>query len=361
MSLSRKNDLIDFMKNILLLIVGMMYSCGVFSQKITVAKDGSGNFKSIQEAINSLDSTTKKIRTIYIKNGVYAEKLMIEKSFIKLQGQSEKGVVIRIALPRDVWRCANPDDYGAATINVKGHDLIFEKLTVLNDYGFTATADTSIICTNESGGNAGVSKDRYALPREKGEEAGKKIVRKDGHQFAFRSMPGATRLVFKNCTFRAGGGDTVSPWDVEGGMYYFKNCTMEGGVDFYCPRGWAWAENCRFICHNMNAAIWHDGTNHESSKTVLKNCIFEGNKGYKLGRYHRPAQFYLVNCQFDENMADAEIYHVSSSPDPKWGHRVYYQNCHRKGGDYQWHRDNLKIDPKTITVNWTFDGKWKPL
>ncbi|PWK18129.1 pectinesterase [Arcicella aurantiaca] len=348
------------MKNIITFLFWGLTVFSSFSQKITVAKDGSGAFKSIQDAINSLDSTTTKTRTIYIKNGVYSEKLMIAKSFIKLEGQSEAGVIIRIAQPRDIWRCANTDDYGAATINVKGHDLTFEKLTVLNDYGFTAKKDTTIICNTDAGG-VGAANKGYAIHRESSEEVGKKVVRKDGHQFAFRSMPGATRLIFKNCTFRAGGGDTVSPWDVEGGMFYFKDCTMEGGVDFYCPRGWAWAENCHFVCHNMNAAIWHDGSNHESAKTVLKNCTFEGDKGYKLGRYHRPAQFYLLDCQFDENMADAEIYHVSSSPMPQWGHRVYYQNCHRKAGDYQWHANNFTIDPKTVTVQWTFEGKWNPL
>jgi pectinesterase len=348
------------MKNLFLILFILTPTIVLFAQKITVAKDGSGNYKTIQEAINSLDTVTTKQRTIFIKNGIYPEKLMIAKSYFKLCGESEKGVIIKISLPRDIWRCANPDDYGAATINVKGHDLAFENLTVINSYGFDSKGDTTIICTNESSGNGTATKDRYALPREKGEEIGKKIVRKDGHQFAFRSMPGATRLSFLNCTFRAGGGDTVSPWDVEGGMYYFKNCTMEGGVDFYCPRGWAWAEDCHFICHNINAAIWHDGTNYESEKTVLKNCTFEGDKGYKLGRYHRPAQFYLVDCQFDENMADEDIYHVKSNPDPKWGHRVYYQNCHRKGGDYVWHGNNLKIDPKMITVDWVFEGKWKP-
>ena len=330
------------------------------AQRIVVAQDGSGQFKSIQAALNSLDTISTKTRLIYIKNGVYSEKIFIDKSYIKLQGQSEQGVILKIALPRDVWRCQNPDDYGAATINVKGHDLAFENLTVLNEYGFVAKGDTTIACANESGQTGAASRDRYALPREKGEAEGSKVVRKDGHQFAFRSMPGATRLAFKSCTFRAGGGDTVSPWDVEAGMYYFKDCTMEGGVDFYCPRGWAWAENCRFICHNKNAAIWHDGTNHESSKTVLLNCRFEGDTGFKLGRYHRPAQFYLINCQFDQNMADAEIYHVSSSPAPQWGHRVYYYNCHRSGGDYAWHANNLKIDPKSISVAWTFEGRWKP-
>ncbi len=332
----------------------LLMSNTLFAQKITVTQDGTGKYKTIQEAINSLDTASTKQRTIFIKNGVYREKLMITKSFLKLQGESEDGVIILTTLPRDVWRCENKDDFGAATINVKGHDLTFEKLSVINDYGFNAKKDTTIICTNEAGNS------QSTLPREEGEKAGKKIVRKDGHQFAFRSFPGATRLSFINCTFRAGGGDTVSPWDVEGGLYYFKNCTMEGHVDFYCPRGWAYAENCKFVCHNMNAAIWHDGSNYESSKTVLKNCTFEGDKGYKLGRFHREAQFYLIDCKFDENMADAEIYQ-SSTTQLKWGKRVYYYNCHRKGNDFAWYANNLKIDPKAVTIDWTFDGKWNPV
>ena len=223
------------MKNTLFLLLFSL-SNTLFAQKIIVAQDGSGKFRTIQDALNSLDTNSTKQRVVFIKNGVYREKLMITKSFLKLQGESQNGVIITVTLPSDVWRCENPDDFGAATINVKGHDLVFENITVVNDYGFNAKKDTTIICTNESGGQANVNlKDRYALPREKGEELGSKIVRIDDHQFAFRSMPGGTRLSFINCTFRAGGGDTVSPWDVEGGLYYFKNCTMEGHVDFYCP------------------------------------------------------------------------------------------------------------------------------
>lgn len=330
---------------------------------IVVAQDGSGNFKTIQAAIESLplaDSMGNE-RVIYIKNGIYREKLFIGKQhFTTLRGQSEQGVQIIVSQARDIWRCEHPDDYGTGVINVKAHDLRFENLTVINNYGFAAKGDTTITCTNESGSNA-PQPGGVGLPRESNEPAGKKLVRKDGHQMAFRSMPGAVRLVFKNCTFRALGGDTVSPWDVEAGLFYFKDCTMEGGVDFYCPRGWSYAENCRFICHNLNAAIWHDGTNHESSKTVLKNCTFEGDTGFKLGRFHRDSQFYLINCQFANNMADADIYWVNSAPNPlKWGKRVYYYNCHRKGGDYGWHKDNLMIPASNVTVAWTFDDKWKP-
>lgn len=358
------------MKTTLLLTPFLFFQSFQAPRPIIVSPDGKGDFRTIQAAIENIpmaDSSGTE-RVILIKNGVYREKLFIQKRhFLTLRGESERGVQIIFTQARDLWRCEHPDDIGAATLNVTAHDLRFEKLTVINDYGFLAKGDTVTTCLNESGGNPGVTRtDRSAegrtgLPRETGETPGTKRVRKDGHQFAFRSFPGATRLVFKNCTFRALGGDTVSPWDVNGGLYYFKNCTMEGGVDFYCPRGWSWAENCRFICHNKNAAIWHDGSGAESARTVLKNCTFEGDDGFKLGRYHRDAQFYLIGCRFPQNMADADIYWVEGSPaPPKWGRRVYYHNCHRDRGDYPWHRDNLPISASAVTVSWAFEGRWLP-
>jgi PelA/Pel-15E family pectate lyase len=137
---------------------------------------------------------------------------------------------------------------------------------------------------------------------------------------------------------------------------------MEGGVDFYCPRGWALAENCTFICHNNNAAIWHDGSKNEKSKTVLLNCKFIGDDGFKLGRYHRDAQFYLLNCSFPENMADADIYVVPTENILQWGKRVYYYNCKKTGGDFAWHKNNLPADfgINDFNIPWVYDYKWNP-
>ena len=185
---------------------------------------------------------------------------------------------------------------------------------------------------------------------------------KNGHQMALRTL-NATRLKAINCHFRAFGGDTVSPWEVENGMWYFKDCILEGGVDFYCPRGWAWAENCEFIAHNGTAAIWHDGSRYEDSKTVLKNCKFKGYDGFLLGRYHRDAQFYLLNCSFAQNMRDSAIYRVPTTNIIQWGHRVYYFNCHRDGGnDFKWYSNNLPagLQAKDITINWVFKNRWDP-
>jgi len=165
---------------------------------------------------------------------------------------------------------------------------------------------------------------------------------------------------------KAYGGDTVSPWNVDDGMFYFKDCVMEGGVDFYCPRGWAWAEDCKFIAHTGPACIWHDGSKYEDSKTILVNCSFSGYDGFKLGRYHRDAQFYLMNCSFAKNMADTPIYRVPTTNIIQWGHRVYYYNCHRAGGDYSWFANNLQTakgspKPEDITIEWLFGNKWNPL
>ena len=317
-----------------------------FAQKeITVAPDGTGNFKSIQEAINSLpvDATTQRI--INIKKGIYNEKILLGKNFITLRGEDPENTKIIISEARDIFRCNNKDDWGVATINLKGSDINLENLTVINDYGFGVKGDSMISCPLDS-----VKKE--------------KLVRKNGHQMALRSF-NTTRLFVKNCVFRAFGGDTVSPWNADDGMFYFKDCVMEGGVDFYCPRGWALADNCRFICHSPEAAIWHDGSKYESSKTVLINCTFSGDDGFKLGRYHRDAQFYLLNCSFAKNMANRDIYQKEATPPNviRWGKRVYYYNCHKDGGDFDWHKNNLPDSTgiNEINVPWVYDYKWKPV
>ena len=338
--------MLNRIRKIIVVIVSMLFGLQLVAQNIiTVAQDGSGNFRSIQDAINSLPKEDNKtLRTIAIKKGIYKEKIFIDKNFIALKGEDPTNTIVAIALAREEWRCDNKDDYGVATINLRGSDVILENLSFLNSYGKDNTTDKEISCTAE--------------------QTGKKIIKPYGHQMALRSF-NTTRLIVINCIFRAWGGDTVSPWNTDEGMFYFKDCIMEGGVDFYCPRGWALAENCAFICHNNNAAIWHDGSKYEKSKTVLLNCKFSGDDGFKLGRYHRDAQFYLLNCSFANNMADADIYWVSSTAERdqvKWGRRVYYYNCKKEGSNYAWLQNNLPADfgINDFSEAWVYDYKWNP-
>lgn len=335
------------MRGVFIILCCCVFVIGSVAQKrIVVSSDSKGDFNSIQAALNSLPDSAAQPTTIYIRKGVYKEKIYIEKHNVIFLGEDRDGTIITQSIARDEWRCRHNDDWGVATVNVDGNDITFRNLTIVNNYGFEGTGNVIVDCPSDT-------------------ITHQKKISRSGHQMALRTMR-ATRLKAINCHFKAFGGDTVSPWNVDAGLFYFKDCIMEGGVDFYCPRGWAYAENCEFISHTGVAAIWHDGSAHEDSKTVLKKCSFKGFDNFKLGRYHRDAQFYLIDCTFAANMANEAIYRVPTTNTILWGNRVYYFNCHKKGGDYAWHADNLLSasgSPKASDINaaWVFKGRWNPL
>jgi unsaturated rhamnogalacturonyl hydrolase len=315
--------------------------------RIVVDATGHGDFRTVQEAINSLPDDAAAPRVIFIRKGVYHEKVCIEKNNLVLEGEDKEQTVISFAMARDEWRCDHPDDWGVATLNLRGSDITLRDLTITNTYGFDhPEPQVTIACTADS-------------------VTHRKTISRQGHQMALRSFQ-TTRLRVINCVLKAYGGDTVSPWNVSAGMFYFKDCTMEGGVDFYCPRGWAYAEHCSFIADDGPACIWHDGSVDPDSRTVLVDCDFSGYDGFKLGRYHRDAQFYLIHCRFGENMADQDIYLVPTTNVIRWGRRVFYYDCHKKGKEYSWYADNLASAPGApnaadIDAKWVFGTKWDPV
>ena len=334
--------------SLLLLFTIVFYGCSAVQGRqggkmIVVDITGKGDFNSLQAAINSLSDSAVAPRVILIRPGVYHEKIFITKHNIILEGENRDSTIITQDIARDEWRCDHKDDWGAATLNLDGNDITLLNLTIANDYGFNQKEPRTVSCASDP--------------------TWKKMITNSGHQMALRSMR-TTRLKAVNCRFRAYAGDTVSPWNTVNGMFYFRDCLMEGGVDFYCPRGWAWAERCRFFANTGPASIWHDGTGNADFKTILKSCSFDGYEGFRLGRYHREAQFYLLGCEFSSHMADTDIYFVPGNQ-LQWGRRVYYADCHRQGGDYAWFKNNLRSAPgapgiSEITVDWLFKGGWHP-
>jgi len=327
--------------------LNILFSAFCFSQtkRIVVDINGKGDFRSVQGAINSLTDSSASARVIFIKSGIYREKVYIQKHNIVLEGEDRDKTIITQDIARDEWRCDHKDDWGVATLNLDGNDITLKNLTIANDYGYNYKEPRTVVCASDTVSH-------------------QKVITNGGHQMALRSFK-TTRLKAINCRFRAYAGDTVSPWNLVDGMFYFKDCLMEGGVDFYCPRGYAWAENCLFYANTGPASIWHDGSGNADYKTVLKNCKFDGFAGFNLGRYHKDAQFYLIDCRFSKNMADKDIYLVPTENKIIWGRRVYYFNCHRDGGDYAWFNNNLNSadnSPKAddVTVEWIFKNKWRP-
>jgi pectinesterase len=315
-----------FLKSIILFLTICTLSFAKDIHFITVAKDGSGDFTTITAAMESLPMFTYERVVIYIKNGVYNEKFRITQDNITFKGESKDSTIIEYNQLRTDW-IAHKDSIGPAVINIFADDIILENLTIKN---------TQLLV--------------------------------GPHAFAIYGR--GTRTIIINCNVLSKGGDTVSLWNYKHGMYYHANCYFEGSVDFVCPRGWCFIRNSKFYEEKQTASIWHAGGYNINQKFVLKNCSFDGVPGFRLGRHHYDAQFYLFNCHFSKTMADTPIYRVinkdpSQNRPANWGERDYYYDCQKEGGNYGWFKNNLITAPGSptaseITPEWTFDGKWNP-
>ncbi len=307
------------------------------SYNVTVSKDGTGDYISIQAAIDAAPDALISPYIIFIKNGAYNEKIFIEKNFITLIGESRENTRIETAILRRIWRETHSDDWGVATINIADDvtDLTLANLTIVNNFA----------------------------------ELNPDVPDNTDHTMAIRG--GGHRIKIVNCNVIATGGDTLSLWNTDGGMFYHANCYFEGYVDFVCPRGYCYIEDCNFYGHNSNATIWHDGSGGEDHKLVIRKSSFDGIKNFGLGRFHRMSAFYLLNCDFSKNMRDRNIFYAGDSLEQDrdkliYGERIYYHNCHGQIVDYNWHPDNLNQaknapDPDTITPAWTFQSAWNPV
>ncbi|MCD0487645.1 pectinesterase family protein [Pedobacter sp. MC2016-14] len=120
---------------------------------IIVALDGSGQFKSIQQAINAVPDNSAKRTVILIKNGAYStEKLIVPASKINLtiRGESREKTVISY----HIYDCGSPESQNkcpaeswalwkdnkelvrtSATLTALAENFIAENLTVANTAG----------------------------------------------------------------------------------------------------------------------------------------------------------------------------------------------------------------------------------
>ncbi len=312
---------------VLILVLNIFGTAFSFaSHLIVVAKDGTGDFTTITQAVDSLPMFNYERVVIFIKNGIYNEKIRIDQDYVTLQGESRDSTVIEYSQLRTDW-IADMDPIGPAVVNIHADDVVLEDLTIRN-------------------------------------------TQPEVGPHAFSVYGDGTRTILLNCNVLSKGGDTVSLWNYKTGMYYHANCNFEGSVDFICPRGWCFMKDSRFYELKQTASIWHAGSYNINQKFVIRNSSFDGVKGFQLGRHHYEAQFFLLHCAFSENMADTPIYRVTYKDSLQnrpfnWGERDYYYDCHRKGGDFSWIADNLKTAsgspaPAEITPAWTFEHKWNP-
>jgi pectinesterase len=289
---------------------------------LSVAADGSGDFTSIQAALDTIPRANREPIVVRIGEGTFSEKILLDQDRVTLQGAGRDKTRVELNLPRGEAD-ARYDGKGPAVFNVFGDDNIVRDMTIENTQPGT------------------------------------------GHAFAIYGQPQRFSLI--DCDALGNGGDTVSLWNTAAGMYYHKGCRFRGAVDFVCPRGWCYVEDSEFFEASRTATLWHDGHCDMNMKFVLRNCKFDGVEGFHLGRNGYPAAFYLIDCTFSANMADRPFYLAGRMflPEPFYK-RYYFHGAKREGGEvFAWMADNLNEAPgapaaAAITAAWTFDGRWDP-
>lgn len=303
------------------------------SAGMVVSHGEKGCFQTINEAIQASPLNASSPQVIYIKNGVYNERVIVDRPNICLVGESRKGTRIEYAISSigEYTEQFHGKEIRRSTIMIQegANNCTLTRLTVYNNYGSTAA-----VPTNE-------------------------------HQFAVFGR--ATRTIIVNCNIWSDGSDDLALWG--SGMYYHADCDVSSpGVDFLCPRGWCYVTRCRFY-GNGPAIIWHDGSKVEGMKLVIRDSFFGAAKNCVLGRYHHDCQFYLLNCYLSNQIADSKIGYAyegkGESLNENWGARIYYHNVTRDGKTSAWMKNNLseaKGSPKAdeITAGWTFGGQWDP-
>jgi pectinesterase len=172
----------------------------------TVAPNGDGQFKSIQDAINAAPQRTSRDRpwVIHIKPGVYQELIYVqrEKRFISLVGDDAATTILTYNLNANML---GPDGKPIGTFRTAS--------TMIDADDFTAENVTF----ENSAGPVG-----QAL-----------AIRIEGDRTAFR-----------NCRF-LGWQDTILS---NRGRHYFENCYIAGHVDFIFGGATAVFEKCHIHC-----------------------------------------------------------------------------------------------------------------
>ena len=261
---------------------------------LIVAQDGSGDYRSIQEAVDAARSGEHAPTIILIREGVYRERVVIHRDNLRLIGEDrEKTVITHSACAKDLY----PDGREKGTflsfsVLVTGRNVTLENLTIRNDAG-----DGTVV---------GQAVALYAAG-DRGSFRRCSLIACQDTLFTGPVMP----EVLAEAAPYEGGAECVpaanEPAETHARLY-FEDCLIRGDVDFIFGSYRCWFEGCTLY---MNArGGWYTAANTPRSQPygyVFHRCRLTGEcpagKAY-LGRPWRAfARTLFLECEMDECVA----------------------------------------------------------
>ena len=229
----------------LVLLLALAATAQAQTYDLIVAQDGTGAYRTVQAAINAAPTGRTTPFTIFIKNGKYRERVTIPatKPFLQLTGESVANTII-------TYDQANVPAYvgNSSTVIINASDITAVNITFENSYGESPQA-LAMYTTGD-------------------------------------------RIAFKGCRF-TGGQDTMQLNAGTGLRNYFKDCYIDGVVDFIFGSARGVFENCYIYPktrRNGGNLGYITAANTQPGQPygfVFRNCTILDNRGtttYTLGR-----------------------------------------------------------------------------
>lgn len=247
-----------------------------YDKTIVVAPDGSGDYTSIGDALKKMRGDSEEKVRIYVKNGVYNEKLLVNYTVnnLTIEGESRDSTVVSNS---DYASLRNMGTSGSYTLRIDGNNITLKNLSIENNAGrvgqavaLHTTGDRIHVKNCNIRGNQDTL---YATGRNARNLYDDCYI--DGTvDFIF----GAATALFRNCHIHARGNGylTAASTAVDNPVgYVFYKCKVtaaDEATDVYLGRPWRPYAGTFFIeCElpaNINPQGWHNWGKAENELTA---------------------------------------------------------------------------------------------
>ena len=298
--------------SLLLLLAGSAYA------DVVVAADGSGDVKTVTEAIERVPVNNKRRFIIRIKPGTYTEQVRVpsDKPFVSFIGESAETTKLTFHLSN---KAAGSTSASYSTY-IGGHDFYAENITFENSFGIGSQAVAVLV--------------------------------------------EADRSIFRKCRF-LGWQDTLY---AKNGRHYYVDSYIEGHVDFIFGQAAAVFENCRvhskgdgYIAAPMRFAA------DEPSGFIFDKCQLTSSgteKGVYLGRPWRDyGRTVFLNTRMDAAIRPEGWHHWEAQRE-KTAYFAEYNSTGKGTSEARvgWARRLNDSDVKQFSVEYFLSGRdgWDP-
>lgn len=320
-------------------VLGLLNLSAV-AKTITVASDGSGEYKTLQEAIAAAPDHRAEDTNIHIKPGTYTGPFVIPKDKPKLRFVGDDAKTTVLTYDKNVFEPIPPGiDKFNPGLNVRADDFSAENITIQNTSG--------------------------------------------DHGQALAVRVDSDRATFKHCRL-LGWQDTLM---VNNGRQYFRECYIEGRVDFIYGSGTAVFDRCEIKSKNggyvtassspedhpyglvfLDCKLTADPTpwNPASTNPATTEPAHKPGKMAYLGRPWKPfASVTFVRCEMGDHI-QSEGWSNWGKPEREKTARYAEFGSTGPGGEMSkrvaWAKQLTKEQANEITIEKVLGGKdnWSP-